>query len=198
MTQPTHESLRGHFLISDPFMSDPNFERTIVVLCEHTPEGAFGLVLNRSADMNLDGIFGGEHDFTPAFMAMAQQHALYVGGPVEHNTLHYLYRPVAGAPVPDSTRLTDGLFWGGDFASVRHLIATDELPPSAIRLFAGYAGWGAGQLERELAERSWITTPLRTEFVFRSANEALWRDVLRDMGGRYRSLANYPRDPRLN
>lgn len=177
---------RGSLLISEPFLSDPNFARTVVLVCEHTPEGTFGLVLNQPTSLQVKDVLDDVYVEVPVF----------VGGPVQQNTLHIVHRRpdlIAGAAT-----LADGLHWGGDLDEVTPLLNLGTLPPEDVRFFLGYSGWGAGQLARELAEDSWIVTRADPALLFATSPDALWRAVLRAMGGKHQALANYPTDPRLN
>ncbi|SDL46139.1 putative transcriptional regulator [Catalinimonas alkaloidigena] len=191
MENDKSESLQGHFLISEPFLPDPNFERSVVLICEHSSMGAFGLILNRPTEVNLYDAL--EED---APLLGTNEHPLFVGGPVEPNTLHFLH--AYGNEIEGSIEVVPGLFWGGDFEQIKELLVLQRLDSHNIRFFVGYSGWGSGQLERELAEESWITTPAQASDAFLDPPEKLWQQILRNMGGKFRALSNYPRDPRLN
>lgn len=177
---------KGKFLISEPFLGDPNFERSVVLLCEHNEQGSFGLVLNQKSNLSLgdvmEGIYG---DFQ-----------LYVGGPVEQNTLHYIHR--LGDQIPESIPLGNGIYWSGDFEEIKTLMNIGKIPENDIRFFLGYSGWGERQLTDEMKRNSWIVSNADAEFIFDTPNEQFWRAVLKRMGGEYKVLSNYPTDPRLN
>ncbi|MBD2716696.1 YqgE/AlgH family protein [Microvirga sp. STR05] len=179
-------------LISQPFLGDPNFERTVVLICRHDEEdGTFGLVLNRPSSLRLGDVLqlpGGD-DTPPA------QQPLLLGGPVQPDTLHYLHqRP----DVPEAIALGQGVYWGGDFPVLLGLLLSGELAPESVRFYAGYSGWTAGQLATEVGENVWIVHPNAAGKVFTLDNDAFWQAILREKGGRYRALSNYPLDPRLN
>ncbi|WP_019946725.1 YqgE/AlgH family protein [Hymenobacter aerophilus] len=182
----------GNLLISQPFLGDPNFERSVVLLCAHSDtEGSFGLVLNQPANVQLSDVLtlpGGE-----ALPAAATP--LGLGGPVEPDTLHFLHqRP----ELPNAVELGGGVYWGGDFARLLELLISGEVAPEDVRLFVGYSGWAAGQLAAELGENVWIVEPNAAAKVFTLTTDAFWQAILREKGGRYRMLSNYPTDPRLN
>ncbi len=182
----------GSLLISQPFLGDPNFERSVVLVCRDArADGTFGLVLNRRTGNTLTDVL----DLPLGELSPAAGVPLYVGGPVEPNTLHVLHQR---ADVPGATDLGEGVYWGGDFEVVLDLLISGELGHDAVRLFVGYAGWGAGQLAAEMERGSWITHPANAGKVFTLTTDAFWRDILREKGGRYKALANYPIDPRLN
>ena len=177
----------GSLLLAPPMSGDPNFRRSVVLVCEHTDEGSFGLILNRPLELQLSDVL--EDEGMPP-----QQIAL--GGPVQQNTLHYLHR--LGDQLEDSISVVDGVFWGGDFDRLKALYRDGTASDENVRLFLGYAGWSPGQLEEEIGMDGWIVTPAQMHFVFSSDAERLWRTVLRAMGGTYATMANFPDDPRLN
>ena len=181
----------GTLLISKPFLGDPNFERSVVLLCRDEPaDGSFGLVLNRLTSLVLDDVL----DLPPEATAAAMV-PIYVGGPVEPNTLHYLHRR---ADLPGAIDLGQGVYWGGDFETLLRLLGSGAVEASDVRLFAGYSGWSAGQLAGEMRGQSWIRHPASAGKVFTLASDAFWREILREKGGKFKVLANYPVDPRLN
>ncbi|OGX86969.1 YqgE/AlgH family protein [Hymenobacter glacialis] len=182
----------GTLLISRPFLGDPNFERSVVLLCRDEPEdGTFGLVLNRLTSLTLGDVL----ELPPETGTTVTSLPLYVGGPVEPDTLHYLHRR---ADLPGAAHLGQDVYWGGDFILLLGLIGTGDVAADEVRLFAGYSGWGVGQLAGEMEGQSWIRHPASAGKVFTLASDAFWRDILREKGGRYKVLANYPIDPRLN
>jgi putative transcriptional regulator len=182
----------GTLLISQPFLGDPNFERSVVLLCRDEPDdGTFGLVLNRLTSLTLGEVL----DLPTHLTSVAAELPLYVGGPVEPNTLHYLHRR---ADLPGAIDLGQDVYWGGDFEMLLGLLGTGAVAAEDVRLFAGYSGWSAGQLAGEMQAESWIRHPASAGKVFTLASDAFWRDILREKGGRFKVLANYPVDPRLN
>ena len=184
----------GTLLLAKPFLGDPNFERTVVVLCRHDAEdGAFGLVINRQTELTLP-------DVLPAYAGPALP--LGVGGPVQHNTLHYLHRladlPDAIAISPPGTAPGEAVYWGGDYEVLLEWLQTGRASGDDVRFFVGYSGWSGQQLEGEIAADTWVVKPHGAEKIFTFDPQELWRGVLLEMGGRYRVLANYPIDPSLN
>lgn len=179
---------KGVFLVSEPFLPDPNFKRTVVLLTEHDAEGSIGFVLNRPTNLLLNDVLEDFPDFPVP---------LYLGGPVEQNTLHYVHH--ARFNIPGSKEVIPGLNWGGDFEVVRELIENQLLQPEDIRFFVGYSGWSADQLGEELNDKAWILTQASSQWVMQPPDDDdLWRYVLRQMGKEYSLMANYPEDPRLN
>ena len=179
------ESLQGHLLIAGPALVDPNFWRTVVLVGEHTEEGALGVVLNRSSETSVE-------EALPELALLAEDMGpVHVGGPVQPSAVVVL-ADFADVDHADSLVLE----------SVGFLPA--EVDPDALgelrraRVYVGYAGWGPGQLDGELEEGSWIVEPARPEDVFTDDPEGLWSDVLRRKGGPFAVLAAMPPDPSQN
>jgi putative transcriptional regulator len=187
MASPAISVRAGTLLIAPPMSDDPNFQRTVVLVCEHSDSGSFGLILNRELTLHMDDVLEDLASYSAP---------LSLGGPVQQNTLHYLHR--FGDIVPGSVMLVDGTFWGGDFDAVKSLVRIGQGAARDLRFFLGYSGWGAGQLEEEIEQGGWILAEGEESFIFPEDQSKLWRAVLRDMGGEYAALANYPDDPRLN
>ena len=177
----------GVLLIAPPMMQDPNFRRTVILLCEHGVDGSFGLILNRSISMHLADVVEDMHDYAGP---------LSVGGPVQPNTLHVLHQ--YGNRVGEAIEVQQNLFWGGDFDEIQKIVQSEETSFQDIRFFLGYAGWSPGQLDAEIEQDGWIVTPAENSFVFNVEPEALWKKILRTMGGEYALLSNFPDDPRMN
>lgn len=178
----------GLFLISEPFMPDPNFKRTVVLLCEHMEDsGTVGFILNRTLDIKVGDALV---DFEEV------QGELFYGGPVAQDTLHYLHS--YGDLIEDSLHIVDDVYWGGNFEQLTNLLKAGTIDMQKIKFFLGYSGWTTGQLEEELKENAWITTPATGAYVFGTPEEALWKNILKDMGGEYKQIINYPENPILN
>ncbi|GAA4024012.1 YqgE/AlgH family protein [Hymenobacter glaciei] len=181
----------GTLLISKPFLGDPNFERSVVLLCRDKPdEGTFGLVLNRLTNLTLGDVLD-----LPQLEHPAATLPLYLGGPVEPDTLHFVHQC---GDLPGAQGLGQDVYWGGDFETLLGLIGSGTVRAEDVRLFVGYSGWSGGQLAAEMQGQSWIRQPASAGKVFTLASDAFWRDILREKGGRYKVLANYPVDPSLN
>lgn len=179
---------KGDLLLSEPFLGDDNFERSVILMCEHNEEGSLGFVLNKPSLLTLE-------DVIEEVSGYEQQ--LHTGGPVQQNTLHFIHRLPQLAT--DADYLGKGIFWGGDFEQLLSMINTRQLTSEDVRFFAGYSGWSPGQLATELAQDAWIIySRASAEQVFDTPSEQLWQAVLRTMGEKYRMISNYPIDPRLN
>ena len=182
------EPEKGDLIISEPYLPDPNFERTVVLICEHDENGTFGFVLNKRATVSLQEVM---EDFSDA------SSPLYVGGPVQQDTLHFIHRNRTLAKEANEV-LTD-VFWGGDYAQLASMMNTQELGADEIRFFVGYSGWSEGQLIGELKLKSWIVCKnVDQELIFDTNPDDLWKTVLNRMGGKFKLISNYPTDPRLN
>jgi len=177
----------GALLVSAPMMEDPNFRRSVVLLCDHQPEtGSFGLILNQEIDAQLSDVIEGFFVYDPP---------LHLGGPVQRDTLHFVHRR---SDIPDGIDLPGGITWGGDFDTVRELAQEGTPSTDDLRFFVGYAGWSPGQLADEMDEEAWIVAPGAGELLFSAESDNLWRSVLRKMGGEYALLSTFPDDPRMN
>lgn len=181
------EIVPGTLLVADPFLKDPNFMRTVVYICEHQVNGgSLGFVINRAYNQPVGNLVS---DLEGCEMPV------YFGGPVQMDTIHFLHqRPdlVAG------TEIGDGIYWGGDFEALTAAIHNKEISEKEVRFYLGYSGWSAGQLEDELQEKSWLTTPGNRRLVFHPDYQRIWQDALVQMGGQYEQLIHYPIDPQLN
>ena len=179
------ESLAGQLLVASPALSDPNFARTVVLVMEHTESGAVGIVLNRPTDADV-------LDHLPGWWtAAANPQVVFIGGPVGDGGGIGLARGEGAAPMEGWPEVLG--MWAVDLEETPTVDADLE-----ARIFVGYSGWGAGQLEEELETASWVVVPGEAEDAFTPQPERLWAAVLERSGGRHAWLATYPSDPRLN
>jgi putative transcriptional regulator len=178
---------KGKILISEPFLPDTFFNRSIVYLTDHTPQGSVGFILNKKLDLNLSAAVSGFENWNEN---------INMGGPVAPDTLHYLHS--LGDLIPNSVLVEDNIYWGGDIDAIRELIATGKINQSQIRFFLGYSGWSAGQLERELKEDSWIIARVKSEIIMNNRGNDTWKRVLRSFKNKYRIWADFPDSPDMN
>lgn len=178
---------KGVFLIAEPFLNDPNFERSVILLCEYSKTGSLGFVVNHETNLFLGDVVE---------ETIYEDIPLFLGGPVEKNTLHFLHR--RPDLIPDSLEVQKGIYWGGDFDRAKDELNAFNLKPEEIRFFIGYSGWSGGQLEEEMKQNTWIVSDSDAQFLFDTPSKNFWREVLKRMGGEYRSIAHYPIDPSLN
>lgn len=178
----------GALLVSEPFMIDPNFKRSVVLLTEFEVTGAVGFVLNQRSNLLLNDLIS---DIKCA------DFPIFIGGPVENDSLHFVHR--CYDKLNSGAEIRDGLFWGGNFEALKVLLQNNELQHDEIKFFIGYSGWGAGQLEYEMNENSWLVTDkFDSEVVFVEDEENLWREVVIGLGPKYAHIANFPENPRWN
>ena len=177
--------LQGQLLIASPGLLDPNFRRTVVLVTEHNEDGAAGLVLNRPSPTAVSEV-------VPQLELLVEDgEQVWVGGPVQPNAVLVLgeFLDPDDAAVP--------LFGALGFPSLDE--PEDVVPMTTRRrVFAGYAGWGSGQLEDELGREDWIVEPALPDDAFTEAPDELWGEVLRRKGGIYELVARMPEDPSVN
>jgi putative transcriptional regulator len=177
----------GILLIADPFLKDPNFLRTVVLLCDHQQEGSFGFVLNKKTEHTLDELLTDFEGF---------QLPVYYGGPVQTDTVHFVHQ--YPDLIDDSAEIATGIYWGGNFETVKALVKNNSLNLNKIKFFLGYSGWGNGQLQNEMDEKSWLTVTATKNLIFNTTPDNVWKGSLQHLGGDYEQLINYPVDPQLN
>jgi putative transcriptional regulator len=185
------DDLTGRLLVASPQLGDPNFDRTVVLMLDHGPEGALGVILNRPTGLPVDEILDPWSDQALA----APPGVVFRGGPVSPDAVIGLAR--TDAPDVDDTQwrlVLDGV------GTVDLTVAPDQQPVSVagVRMFAGYAGWSPDQLEDELSEGAWIVIDALVTDIFTADADALWHDVLQRQGGRLALLAAYPPHPSVN
>jgi putative transcriptional regulator len=179
---------KGCFLVSEPFLPDPNFERTVILLCEHNEEGSIGFILNKPSILKFDEAVEDTHNFNAP---------LFIGGPVQQDTLHFIHR--SKDQLEGSIQIGENIYWGGNYEQLIAIINSGEINKDNFKFFLGYSGWAPGQLEEELKQKSWIIYEEATEkSVFDINSKMLWKEILKGMGGKFKVFANYPVDPRMN
>jgi putative transcriptional regulator len=178
------ESLAGQLLISSPSLVDPNFRRTVVLMTHHDEEGAVGLVLSRPSELRIDEAVPDLGDLPYA------DEVVYIGGPVQPEAVVVLVE--LDDPVDEAEPIVGSVTYMPPDSD------PERLGASRARVFAGYSGWGPGQLEAELAEPAWIVVSAEPADVFASDPDELWRTVLQRKGGMFSLIATMPYDPGLN
>ncbi|MFH1004458.1 MAG: YqgE/AlgH family protein [Bacteroidota bacterium] len=178
---------QGKLLLSEPFMYDPFFKRTVILLTMHNIKGTIGFIINRPLKMKLGQII---KELSECELPV------YFGGPIQNKSLFYIH--TLGNVIPDSIPVFNGLFWSGNFETIKDLIKENKITENEICFFIGYSGWFSNQLEDEIKQNSWIVAPASTNVIFGKEREKLWQDVLKSMGNDYSILANFPENPQLN
>ncbi len=178
------ESLRGHLLVAAPSLLDPNFARAVVLIAEHTDEGALGVVLNRAGEATVGEI-------VPDLSSLVDEDEIvFTGGPVELSGVMVL----AEFEDPDDAALPID----GDLGFVALEADMEEVAAGRARAFAGHAGWGPGQLDAEVAEDSWFVAPFERQDAFTDEPGELWSRALVRKGGHFALVARMPEDPSVN
>lgn len=179
---------KGDLLIAEPsIIGDSSFNRSIVLLADHTPEGSIGFILNKPLDYTIQ-------DLIPELKANFK---IYNGGPVEQDNLYFIHK--VPELIPNSIEISLGIYWGGDFDKVAELIANNELGENNIRFFLGYSGWDANQLDEELKTNSWVVSEnIYKKAIIEKDYQFFWKEKMVELGGEYSIWSNAPEDPSAN
>ncbi|WP_328996358.1 YqgE/AlgH family protein [Kribbella sp. NBC_01245] len=184
----TATTLTGSLLVATPILDEPPFRRAVILLLDHDDDGALGVVVNRAADLEVDRVLADWSD------SVSEPGVLFMGGPVGTDS---------ALAVAEITDQSDPPGWRECFGRIGLLDL--DAPPALLagairrmRIFAGYSGWGSGQLEDEITEGAWYVVPSEPDDVFSLAPETLWRRVLRRQRDEMALLATYPDDPSHN
>ena len=179
---------KGHLLIAEPStIGDVSFNRSVVLLAEHNDEGSIGFILNKPLNYTIN-------DLLPEIEASFK---IYNGGPVEQDNLYFIHN--IPEIIPNSIEISNGIYWGRDFETTKHLINTGEINKNNIRFFLGYSGWSVNQLEMEMQENAWIVSEnsLKKKLLSKSSNQ-FWKEKIIEQGGEYVLFSNAPENPMLN
>lgn len=185
---PYAQIQKGTFLISTPDIDMGPFYRGVILVCEHNPSGSFGLVINKSLDLDLPEEIININNLSNPHVGIR------AGGPVQTNQMMLLH--TSDQIGQQTLQICDGVFLGGDLQFLQETVTDENGPP--IHLCFGYAGWGAGQLEREFLDGHWFIHPASARQIFYTPPEKLWASLLREMGGRYSTLSMIPEDLSVN
>lgn len=181
------EPKAGRLLISEPFMGDYYFGRSVVLLVEHNEEGSFGVVLNKLIEAPINDVLKG----LPPFDSK-----IYLGGPVDTSSTFYIHS--LGNKVEGSVEIGNGLYWGGDIEIIKEMMLLNQLNSNNIRFFIGYSGWEANQLEGELESNSWIVSTETDKSILNMPINDMWKIILQNMGSIYNYWSKFPIDPGMN
>ena len=179
---------KGNLLIAEPaIIGDISFNRSIVLLADHSQEGSIGFILNKPLEYNIN-------DLVPDVDANFK---VYNGGPVEQDNLYFIHK--VPQLIPNSVEISLGIFWGGDFTKVAELISNNTINENDIRFFLGYSGWDTDQLESELKSNSWVVTENTYKNTIIEKNyESFWKEKMLELGGDYSIWSNAPENPSYN
>lgn len=177
----------GKIIIADPYLQDGEFTRSVVLLSNYSRSGAVGFILNRPTSILIHEAFNDFPDFNSR---------IYYGGPVDNNILYYVH--TVGDLIPDSEPITNNLYFGGNFKTVKTLIQNNELKVGQIRFFLGYSGWTKNQLENEIKDEAWIIGSYKKSYVFHKNYSNVWGSSLEDNSQKNAFYSKFPYTPSLN
>lgn len=161
----------GQLLISEPFLSDPNFRKSVILLCEHEIIGSVGFIINKLMSKDTNEVIPG---------LLSQNFPIFYGGPVEQNTLHFIHKK--GSLIEDSIEIGQGVFWGGDISKINELLKDGKATITDFKFFIGYSGWAEGQLQSEIDQKAWWACEIEEEIVFTDDIEEIWPICVKKLG----------------
>jgi len=177
----------GSLLISEPYSPDTNFKRSVILLVEHNEEGSFGFILNNPVKTSMKQLI-------PSFPV--DEVVVSIGGPVNNNTVHYIH--TYGSRVRESIEILPGLYWGGDFESIKKIVKDEGYDASQLRFFIGYSGWEPSQMSNELNSNFWVVFNADKQRVMHTKHANAWNYYMQKLGGLFKVWVNSPEDPGLN
>jgi putative transcriptional regulator len=178
---------KGRLLISEPFMDDFYFGRSVILLISHDSDGSFGLIMNKPVPEKFNDIIA---DFPP-FDAQ-----VFIGGPVQPDNMFILH--TLGDRVEGSVEIIEGLFWGGDLEAIREQILIGTVNPNEVRFFMGYSGWESEQLNNELERNAWVVTKTSTRKLLQTKHTSMWSQFVSQLGSEYELWNRFPVNPEMN
>ena len=178
---------KGRLLISEPSLNDNFFFKSVILLTHHNDAESIGLILNQPTKINLNEIL---NDIP------LSDFPIYIGGPVANQSLHFIH--TLGALIPESKKITDDVYFGGDFDTVIQLMHDKKITKNEIRFFVGYSGWDGEQLNNEIREDSWIVENVKDNLCMSYSTPKLWSDIIKTKKIKYAIWTNMPKDPSLN
>jgi putative transcriptional regulator len=185
--KPNQKPARGKVLLSEPFLSDPFFKKTVVLLCDHDTDGAFCFVLNNYVEVRINQVIDDFPDIDSA---------ISIGGPVKNTNLFFIH--TLGEEVPNAQEVIPGVYFGGDFDVLKEKLKSGEADAECVRFFIGYSGWSGKQLQEELDSKSWFVTSISAEWVMNTQVKDLWKEIMQKLGAKGKLIAKLPDDPELN
>lgn len=181
------EPERGRLLVAEPFMEDPYFKRSVVLLAEHNNNGSIGFITNHLLEIKIEEII-------PELKGISAN--VYMGGPVEAQHLFYIHK--LNQELPGSKHISGDLYWDGDFEILKSLLLDNKVSQNDVQFLLGYSGWGAEQILNELKQNSWIIQDLYSLNLLNNSGFDFWKEVLRSSRSELAMMANFPEDPSLN
>lgn len=181
--------IQGSLLISEPFLQDAYFQRSVILLMEHTTEGSMGFILNKKTDLLVNSFF---KDFQEL-----PQMPIYLGGPVSANRLFFLHS-LGETVIQGALKINEHLYFDGNFENLRAYILSGHPIEGKVKFFLGYSGWSEGQLNNEILQNSWAVTHATPADIFSANGDAYWKDCVKLLGNGYKNWTKYPKDPYMN
>lgn len=181
--------IQGSILISEPFLQDAYFQRSVVLLVEHTEHGSMGFVLNKKTDLIVNTFFEELNDL-PAI-------PVYLGGPVSSNRLFFIHS-LGENIIPNALKINDHLYFDGDFDALKRYILNGHTIDGKVKFFLGYSGWQEGQLTHEIKRNSWVVSHITADNILSAEGEGYWKDSVELLGKDYKTWTKFPKDPYLN
>ncbi len=178
---------RGKILISEPFLRDVTFGRSVVLLIDHTEEGSMGLIINKQLPIFVN-------DIIKEFKYI-EDIPLYKGGPIATDTLFYLHTL---ADISGAIPISKGLFLNGDFEEIKRYILQGNQIDRYIRFFLGYSGWESEQLSTELRENTWLVSKEENAYLMNGDTKDMWKQALEKLGSKYETWSRFPQVPTFN
>ncbi len=179
---------KGKILISEPFLQDAYFQRSVVLLVEHNTNGSMGFVLNKRTGLWVNDFFDG--------LEKVPRMPIYLGGPVSPDHLYFVHS--LGNIIPDSVQIGDNLYFDGDFESLNYYMRSGQSVDGKVKFFLGYSGWTESQLDGEISQDSWLVGKSSDHNIMVGDGESFWKRSVELIGGSYMTWINYPKDPILN
>jgi putative transcriptional regulator len=181
---------KGSLLIANPVLPDPNFSRTVILLCNHDEQGSFGLVINRSTKLKAPDLFLNIN------ILKSYNEKIYLGGPVSQSVVFFLCRSPSAAGKLDE--VCSGVYLGSNLETLESLYASLENPEQDIRFYLGYSGWSGGQLAEEMEQNSWLVQKANEQFIFLDSENLIWPQAVNSLGEKYQYLTKAPVNPQWN
>ena len=181
---------KGSLLIANPVLPDPNFSRTVILLCDHDEQGSFGLVINRSTQLKAPDLFLNIN------ILKSYNEKIYLGGPVSQSMVFFLCRSPSAAGKLDE--VCSGVYLGSNLETLESLYASLENPEQDIRFYLGYSGWSGGQLAEEMEQNSWLVQRANEQFIFLDSESSIWPKAVNSLGEKYQYLTKAPFNPQWN
>lgn len=178
---------RGAILISEPFLKDDNFQRAVIVIAEHSEEGTFGFIINKVLNVKVA-------ELLPDLISF--NFPVHLGGPVAEDTMYYIHDFPPDSL--DSIDIGDSIKYGGNFDKLQKFVEQGKHKKGILNFYIGYSGWSAGQLQKEIDEKTWFVLNHNLSELFALPKENMWAQCVKWLGADWEEVANYPIDPNLN